>query len=430
MNGNLYKKIFIIIIIISVIFSFIPYTKTVVTLDDQAYVMAIGVDIGTTSKYKISFQISTLSSSATESSTESSGNDTSSDSPNDNKTPSNYIINTIDADSIDSAIIITNSYLNRSINLSHCKILVISEDLAKKGINNIINSLIDKVEIRPDCNIIVSKITETEFNESDKPTIEELLYKYYETTSNIETGRHGYSELVKLTGFYLNLNDSFSQPYCTLGIVSKSSFNSIEKENRKSTDLSSQSRSLTTLPKEDVKVENIGLAVFKNDTLVGTLSPEETLCHELLINNLNYSILSIPSPFDFNEVIDLQLYTFKKPNVKIKTSNSYNDIDVDIYVIAKLLSFSSRSYNVLTEDNLNNIKNTASDYLEKHFESYFNKTSKELNSDIGGLGKFAAKHYMTIQKWEEYNWLENYKNSNFNISVDISLKAGHLLTNE
>ena len=47
---------------------------------------------------------------------------------------SKYMIYTVNTNSIDSAINIADAYLNKNIDLSHCKILVISEDVAKEAL--------------------------------------------------------------------------------------------------------------------------------------------------------------------------------------------------------------------------------------------------------------------------------------------------------
>lgn len=67
-----FKKIFIIAIIISFVFACKSHTSMIQNLDDLAYIMAIGVDVGTTAKYKISLQLSTIESSASEAVTQSS----------------------------------------------------------------------------------------------------------------------------------------------------------------------------------------------------------------------------------------------------------------------------------------------------------------------------------------------------------------------
>ena len=53
------------------------------------------------------------------------------------------------------------------------------------------------------------------------------------------------------------------------------------------------------------------------------------------------------------------------------------------------------------------------------------KTAKEYHSDIDGFGKHAVKYFLTMQEWNDYNWLDNYKNSTFNVTVDSTLKSGY-----
>ena len=190
MLDKFFKKSLIILILISLILSFNSYTNSGRNLDDQSYVMAIGIDKGDTSDYKISLQLSTLESSATESSNKSNNNkEDNSSLSNDNSSEetSKYMIYTVDTTSIDTAINIADAYLNKNIDLSHCKILLISEDVAKDGISTLVNSITNKVKIRPDCNLIISQVPEKEFESTDKIKFEDLLSKYYDVTANIET---------------------------------------------------------------------------------------------------------------------------------------------------------------------------------------------------------------------------------------------------
>jgi len=427
---DIIKKIFIIAIIISLLSAFNEYSNSAQNIDDLSYAVAIGVDVGETAKYRISLQLTTMESSATESAISDSpqgssgGGSSSNSSSSDNS--SNYIIQTMETDSIDSALNIANSYINKTINLSHCKILLVSEEIAKQGVEPLVNSLINKVETRPDCSIIVSKIPNDEFNGEQKPKIENLISKYYDVASNIETGR-GYSETIKLNEFYLTLNDTFYQPYASLGTT----YNTTKNTNNEnvSSDLDTQSKTLVTnLEKESVEV--MGLAVFKKDKLVGTLNANQTLSHQLITNNLDFSTLNIVSPFNQNETLDIYISTFKKPKIKVDIKNSSPFVQINLYVAARIVSFNSYEINLLTEEKLNLIQNTVKSHLESQVYDYLNKTAKEFNSDISGLGRYAVKNFRTTNDWNNYNWLENYQNSAFKVNVDISIKTGNLLTQE
>lgn len=194
------RNILIITILIALLASISNYSSSSENIDDLAYVMAVAIDTGTTAKYKISLQLSTIESSATEATIKPDENAEESSSSGGGKggsgggssgseqSSSNTAeIYTLECNSLDAAINIANTFLNKDITLSHCKVLVISEEQAKKNISQIINTFINKVEVRPDCNIIISSISNNEFDNSNKPKLEDLLSKYYDITSNSET---------------------------------------------------------------------------------------------------------------------------------------------------------------------------------------------------------------------------------------------------
>ena len=429
---DIVKKFFIIAIIISLLSAFNEYSNSAQNIDDLSYAVAIGVDVGKTAKYRISLQLTTMESSATESaiseSTQDSSGGGSESSSNKSSvdTSSNYIIQTVETDSIDSALNIANSYINKTINLSHCKILLVTEEIAKQGVEPLVNSLINKVETRPDCSIIVSKIPEGEFANGKKPKIEKLISKYYDVASNLETGR-GYSETIKLNEFYLTLNDSFYQPYASLGTTYNTTKNT--NEQNISSNLDSQSKTLVTNSEKE-SVEVMGLAVFKKDKLVGYLNANQTLSHQLISNELDFSTLNIVSPFNQNETLDIYISTFKKPKIIVNISNGSPFVKIDLYIAARIVSFNSYEINLLTEEKLNLIQNTVKKHLEDLIYNYLNTSAKEFSSDISGLGRFAVKNFKTINDWNNYNWLENFQNSTFKVNVDISIKTGNLLTQE
>ena len=87
----------------------------------MAYIVAVGIEEGSTEKYKITFELSTVKSSSSESSDDSSKNSKSSEES------SPYTVYSVECDSIDTGISLLNTYINKHINLSHCRIIVISE---------------------------------------------------------------------------------------------------------------------------------------------------------------------------------------------------------------------------------------------------------------------------------------------------------------
>lgn len=170
-------------------------------IDNLAYAVAIGLDVGENNKIKISFQLSVPGSESSNSG--SSQSDSS-------------IVNTIECSSIDAGINILNTYLSKEVNLSHCKVIVFSEEFAYLGVSEALYSLMNNIQIRPDCNIIISRCTAEYFLNNSKPVLEKLSAKYYEIapTSSEYTG---YTDNVTLSEFFSNYTDSLSECYGILG---------------------------------------------------------------------------------------------------------------------------------------------------------------------------------------------------------------------
>lgn len=170
-------------------------------IDNLAYTVAIGLDVGENNKIKVSFQLSVPGS-------ESSGSGSAqSDSS---------IVNTIECSSIDAGINILNTYLSKEVNLSHCKVIVFSEEFAYLGVGEALYSLMNNIQIRPDCNVIISRCTAEYFLNNSKPILEKLSAKYYEIapTSSEYTG---YTDNVTLSEFFSEYTDSLSECHGILG---------------------------------------------------------------------------------------------------------------------------------------------------------------------------------------------------------------------
>lgn len=236
----------------------------------------------------------------------------------------------------------------------------------------------------------------------------------------------GYTEAVTLNDFYSNLNDNFYEPYAALGTISNPKKNTDKV--REDTSISAQARSFTSGTSEPA-IETMGLAIFKKDKLVGTLNGTETMCHRLITNRLEYCTINIPSPISPDKTIDLYISNLKNTKVKVKFLNGRPFVFSTFDVSIKVLSLNDGTL-ALTEDTLNKIEDAATQYLTDQIYHYYDKTAKELNSDISGIGRFAVKNFKTLEDWENYDWLQNYQNCIFKVEVKTNIKSGNLLTSE
>lgn len=204
------KKLFIWILIICTIFIFayaFSASYNSQNIDRLDYVIAIGIDKSPNdNNLQVSFEFTDLGAF----------------SESDSSQGSKPIIDTVVAPSIPEAVNLMNAYAGKQVNLSHCKVVIFSEDIAKTGILEEVTYLMNDPQIRPTTNIIIATETAKGYIENSTSSLEGILTKYYDIfpTSAEYTG---YTSNILLSRFYQSLTTNECGSVAIFGTRSKSS---------------------------------------------------------------------------------------------------------------------------------------------------------------------------------------------------------------
>ena len=501
------KKILIILLIIVITAFFLTNFSSIYTIDDYAYVIAMGLDNSDDSDLILSLQIAIPAGS-------SKGSESSSSQS------SSSIVSTVKCKNINGGVNLINDYLGQKLNLSYCKAMVFSEEIAKKGIGNYICTATNDIEIRPSCDIIVSKCSALDYITNSKPLLENLSSKYYEIASSSQKDT-GLTRTISLMSFYNRYYDSLCEPYAPLSSIEESNesgkANKTSQSNQKTNqdnkvDNSNQSNQASQVnpanqadqlnqtsqanqanqlnqaeqaeqinsntsinkkesesnsedaknevqgknldknsdnsnggdsssssggksessSKKDVekdnanaKIKNQGLAIFKDDKLIGEISREETLCYMLVSGKLKDAVINVPSPFEDADYVSLNISSVHSKN-KVEIKNGTPFITCNISLSARVLS-STKTSNYLSKENSLALEYATNSYLNANITDFLYKTSKELKSDFIGFGRNAVRSFKTMDDWKNYDWLNKYQNSEFNVNVNTTVKSSYLL---
>ena len=185
-----FKNIFIFVVILVFISAF-SSSYSSLNIDNLTYVLAIGIDSSDNNNLEVSFHFSNPIPA------ESSANE-----------KPNPIINTVTASSLSNAINLVNGYQGRQLNLSHCKVIIFSEEIAYKGISDEIYTLINDTQIRPSANIIISKCNAKFYMNQVKPEIENIFAESSKYVGHIPNATIG--------DFFNSLNCNTCEPYAIL----------------------------------------------------------------------------------------------------------------------------------------------------------------------------------------------------------------------
>lgn len=425
-------------------------------IDHLDYVIAIGIDKAPSEdNLQISFEFTDLSAF----------------SESNSSTSSDPIIDSVVASSIPEAINLMNAYAGKQLSLSHCKVVVFSEDVAQSGISQEITYLMNDTQIRPTTNVIIATETAKDYIKNSSSLLEGILTKYYDIfpTSADYTG---YTSNILLGQFYRNLTNTDSGAVAILGTKSKneSQSNSSNKKNSISSDGSSQnntsndesslnstnndsetndtssntSTQSTHLEKSsdnssldnlspgfsivdgDRGTENIGLAVFKDDKYIDKLSAIDTLCYSLIENAVDTFNICINNPFEENKKIDISVSSLEPAYTNINLSKDVPVITIKLNLTGKTLT-GQENLHISDSSTLTKINDSMKDYLSSKMKDYLYKTSRNYKCDLNGFNKLAKQKFLTIPDYTNYDWNEKYPSAEFNIEIQSNIVSSLLI---
>lgn len=405
--NNILKKIFVVILIILFLLAF-SSSYASLSIENIAVIVAIGIDVSDNNNLRISFQFTNASSV--------------SESGNSEQSPS--IIYSVDASSISSGLNLMNSYVGKELTLSHCKLIAFSEEIASRGLSKEIYTLVNDTQIRPSTNIVITKCTAKYYLENSKPLFENLITKYYEVFAN-SSQYTGYTANATIGDFFNSLLCNGCQPYAILGGVTNSSAESTSTNINSEKDSSGKSNSSPISATSNA--ESSGLAVFKDDILVGELNSIETLCFLIIKNKIDGFLISVPNPGQTDSYMDVYMTPLTENSIKVNIINGTPYIKINCDFNGRIYSMEENS-KYLDPKLLEEISSSCNSYLKSILTDYLYKTSKDLRSDINGFGRSSKANFLTTSSFEEYNWNQKYEDAFFDVNIDTSVKSSFLLT--
>ena len=143
-------------------------------------------------------------------------------------------------------------------------------------------------------------------------------------------------------------------------------------------------------------------------------------------NAFKSSTISIPSPFNQNQIMDLSVQRNRNTKNTVSIINGSPYINVDISLKA-VVSSSEKNLDLTQRDNVELIEKYASSYIKEKILDYLYSTSKDYHTDIVDFGKFIAYDYLTVSEFRELDWPHLYPDSFFNCNVDVDVVNGYLL---
>jgi len=294
--------------------------------------------------------------------------------------------------------------------LSHLRIFILGEELAKEDIEEVLDYLSRDHEVRSDFYIVIAKGLQASDLLSILTQIDTIpairMYNMLNLSAKMWAPTLGIRmiELIKEQGNHYGKTSVLS------GIGVRGDLEKIK------TKLSDE------LIDPPGRIYYGGIAVMKDHKLAGWLSDTDSESYVYLVDKVKYSVLQVPCGEDGKAVLEVMGSRTKRT---VSLSNGKPSIKAVISMKADVSEFICEK-SLLSAEMIDELENSASDKLKRQLEKTVKHVQHKYQADIFGFGELIYRKYPKEWKRLEPDWEQLFKD--LPVEVEVKVKINHLGT--
>ena len=343
---------------------------------------------------------------------------------------------TVEAPTILRGISVVNSMISKKLTSHIPKLIVISRQLAEKGIERFMNTFMRYRKfqtrhlywyINRFCWRGIEIFESSSWDQSVKHI--ELLMEAYQYA--------GFSSGTTIGEFYSRMECTCNE---AVAILLGSSQIENEKDIENMFSMTSNTGGVimegdyeaTDMPViYESKGRQMGTAVFIKDKMVGELTGLETNYYLMVSGQIGAINYTLPEPnkkayVPYSNYVSIRLTQARKPEINVKIEDENPVIRIKVSLEGDILSITGKEDYSMGEK-LTELENYASDYIREEVLSFLVKTRDELKSDICATGKSIKKKFLYWDDWVSFNWPKRYEKADFNVELSVKIRRSGVM---
>jgi len=380
-------------------------------LDEVAYILSVGLDAAPNNQLAITYRIAIP--------TTISGVE-----PSQGSSKKSSVVVTVIAPTMTDGRNLLNSIISRSPKVFHIKTIVIGEELARKGLSDLVSSVMRFRDYRETIILAIARGSAKDLIVANQPEldvlpsrwVESMFQSYYESSYYLRADLHQ---------FYKRLKNETGAPYAVVMGINPLSGKG-QAENRPLGEDKGRAYIASQIPRYNGNpVEVCGTAVFKGDKLVGFLDSKQTRALSILLGDWKRGFMSVEDPLLPTKPVNVNIHLSGKPAITVDISSAIPAITIKLSLegeftaISSGINYESEDYKVLLE---HQVSNTI-------FEQILDMLSvtQGLGTDVVNFGYYIRPLFNTIQALEAYNWNSKYPEASITLEVETHLRRSGLM---
>jgi spore germination protein KC len=387
-----------------VIFFLIPFLSGCwdqVELEEQAYIIAIGLDKSEEGKVKITF----VNANPEVGTTQGGSVDE----------PPTEIVSFVANDFV-SARDTANAIIAKQLTFHHAKVLVVSEELAKTDdFLKMVYATLRETQLRREMNILVSKEKASDFLRNNKPLMESRQHKYFQFMINraVETGLSPHSDVHR----FMQITEGDADLYLAMYVTAVQN----EDDNKMANE---DEYYAGQIEKEGGNpTEVIGAAVFKEGKMIGRLTGEETRMSLLFdkSSKVETMLATYPDPLHENSRITARVIKKADTEIEMETNKPRPTIKVTVPISLELLAIPSLEEYIMDKDKQLLLEKSIERGLEKKARELVKKTQEEFKRQPFYWSLSVRSAFLTNKDYKKFDFAKKYPDMDIDINFHVDI---------
>ncbi len=386
-------------------------------LEDQAFIITIGIDKLENNQSLITFRIGIPSKSGLGQAGGGGGG-----GGKGSIAEQASLLTTIAAPTIPAAMLLASGYIDRELSLLHTKAVIFGEEFARDGVTNALGILTRNRELRRNIFVAVAKGNAYEFLRNNGPDLEKSYSKYWEGVKLMESAEAIHPGTL-LHQFITDAARPDKQPSMIyLAINKNAEGDPKEIELPPSFKQGKLAIKAGEIPRKGGnKAEYLGTAIFKSGKLIDFLNLTETRSLLMLQGNFKKTFYFLLDPKFEGKQISFDIKQGSPPAVKVSIKGDQISIKEELFLEGDLIGFQSQAEYASSPQALERLNQETSKELEQRLMEVIKKGQK-LGLDIVGYGTYAKRNFLTNAEWENFDWIDKFKDAEINLKVNFSIR--------
>lgn len=300
------------------------------------------------------------------------------------------------------------SEVPRQLYMSHLRVLVFGEAMARQGLTDVLDFVARNHQFRTDFPLLVAHRSEAADILRVVTPIESIPANSLFSSILVSSKKWAATGRITLQQFITQLDRGGSDPVLSgVEVVGDKASGTTDK--------------IWHTLKPNAMIHHSGLAIFKRDKLVGWLKEQGSKTVNYLLNDVYTTNASFKCPDDEKQAISMQLQWVKSRIDVVLKGEELSGFNVNVYAEANLDSVQC-PMDISKSAAISAIERKLEERIVDVFDQHVSKVQKRYDVDIFGLGEVLHRRHPKVWKKYKSDWDKHFKEVDVTIRAQVKLR--------